>query len=313
MRSGRLLLRGLAAGLALAAGGCDMVLGIDDLVADRDSDTSSTGGDGCSSTCGSPGCGACPESAGIEVSSTNGNYRIDAFEITNAEYQAWLELGPTTQGQGVDCEWNDTYRPGVLSQAAIDASEAMGGLDDNDCIDASWLEKAIESGYQNAPVTCVDWCDAVAYCRWAGKGLCARIGSGERIEIVDVTDLSGTLYATPDESAWYHACSAAGTRDFPYGPDYDPAKCNDDELRARDVGSYQDCVGGLPDLYDMSGNVAEWEDACTPFDPPVGQNCLVRGGCWYNTLDVDLACDASRALMRGGSGTGIGFRCCGSD
>jgi formylglycine-generating enzyme required for sulfatase activity len=300
------LLRAVTGCAAILVGGCSTVLGIDDLVADRQGGSTSGAG-GCASTCGTPGCGACPAPPQVEVSSTNGTYRIDAYEVTNAEYDAWLASNPATVGQRFDCEWNDTYRPGVYSQALIDATPGGVAALAGDCLNAAWLETQLEAGNNDEPVTCVDWCDAVAYCEWAGKHLCGRIGGGS----FEITHSAGGVYATANESAWYHACSDGGTRAFPYGAEYDPTRCNDDENLPKDVGSEEQCEGGLPGIFDMSGNVGEWEDACTEFDPPVAQNCLVRGGTWYNTAEGDLACDAFRALIRGGNGNGIGFRCCG--
>jgi formylglycine-generating enzyme required for sulfatase activity len=60
----------------------------------------------------------------------------------------------------------------------------------------------------------------------------------------------------------------------------------------------------------MSGNVGEWEDACTRFDNAAElQNCLSRGGSWYEGEDR-LRCDAFRDIPRYSMGEGVGFRCC---
>ena len=67
----------------------------------------------------------------------------------------------------------------------------------------------------------------------------------------------------------------------------------------------------------MSGNVAEWEDACTYFNnPDTIQNCLLRGGVWYETDGLALQCGdpASyaefRDVGRSSIGSDKGFRCC---
>jgi hypothetical protein len=70
------------------------------------------------------------------------------------------------------------------------------------------------------------------------------------------------------------------------------------------------CIGGSPGLYDMSGNVAEWEISCDG----ATDECLVRGGA-FDGLAVDVACTSSRQVPRiPGSLSDyqkIGVRCCG--
>lgn len=60
---------------------------------------------------------------------------------------------------------------------------------------------------------------------------------------------------------WVRACSGPQKQLFPYGDDYQAARCNTvDNPRSRGLagaGSYAQCVNGYG-LYDMSGNAAEW-------------------------------------------------------
>src|SRR6185437_5545544 len=105
------------------------------------------------------------------------------------------------------------------------------------------------------PVVCVDWCDAQAYCAWAGKRLCGAIGGGP-----------ATTYGDPNESQWYNACSNGGTTSFPYGNDYVAGDCNGGATVAA-VGTTPGCQGLTSPyfgIFDMSGNVKEWEDHCMP-------------------------------------------------
>ena len=75
-------------------------------------------------------------------------------------------------------------------------------------------------------------------------------------------------------SAWFLACShGAEQRAYPYGNTFETASCNGCAYEATcgqvvynlttPVGSLASCAGGYPGLFDMSGNVEEWEDACT--------------------------------------------------
>jgi hypothetical protein len=75
------------------------------------------------------------------------------------------------------------------------------------------------------------------------------------------------------------------------------------------------CVGGSSTniVFDMSGNVAEWENSC---NGATGQtdNCAVRGGAYDTTPgSTSLTCASSSAQMpvpRQTSAADIGFRCC---
>lgn len=64
------------------------------------------------------------------------------------------------------------------------------------------------------------------------------------------------------------------------------------------VGSFAACVGGVPGLYDMSGNLGEWGDACAA---NTGENdyCQVRGG-WLGVDDTGgfLQCGSQQPEKR---------------
>lgn len=317
---------------ALAANlGCGSVLGIDDLVADRAVGGGGAGasggggsgggsggsGGGCADVCGTPGCGECPADSSVDIADAQPSYRIDAFEVTNAQYQAFLEADVSTGMQDPACAHNGSFTPGVVSQvvydqleeAQIDAGEVLASADD--CL--SWLDDELSTLGQDRPMACIDQCDAIAYCRWAGKRLCGDIAGG----FLDVTQGEAEgRHVDPAESAWYRACSSAGATLYPYGDTFEEARCIDAGLspnRTYDVGSYDNCEGGYSGIFDMSGNIGEWVDECTRYGGPSAvQNCLVRGGAYYNGLgdESTLTCTVFKDTLAAAPSDATGFRCC---
>ena len=76
----------------------------------------------------------------------------------------------------------------------------------------------------------------------------------------------------------------------------------------QDVGTAPGCEGGYPGLFDLSGNVQEWEDTC---QTEAGQNdsCLTRGGSVEQGAPA-LFCNAEEARARNTARNEVGFRCC---
>jgi sulfatase modifying factor 1 len=212
----------------------------------------------------------------IEVPAPDGKttYCIDKTEVTNKAYAAWLATSPPIAGQPPECAWNMTLTPST-----------------------DWPA----DGKDDLPVAYVDWCDAHAYCAGIGKRLCGQIGGG------------ATVYAEvgdPAKDQWYNACSNAGANLYPYGATYDKAACNGEDTvgSTEAVGSHTKCVGGFDGLLDMSGNVWEWEDACSGATGEADQ-CRRRGGS-YSSGPALLACDVKGDDPRSAADNYIGIRCC---
>jgi formylglycine-generating enzyme required for sulfatase activity len=211
---------------------------------------------------------------------------IDSTEVTKSQYRAWLENNPSTSsGQPGACSWNGSFVPRT-------DYPSLG------CTAGSWPPS---SGTLDHPVVCVDWCDAYAYCKGVGKRLCGKIGGG-----TGDYEPADTL-----TSQWYVACSKGGTQVFPYGNTYDGQACNGEAYGAGATVS----VGTLPTcqsyagIFDLSGNVVEWEDSC---DFHVGSDdfCRSRGGSFAAASAAPLRCDHSNSARRNFVYDKQGFRCC---
>ena len=209
------------------------------------------------------------------------------------DYEAFLATHPSVESQASQCLWNPSFDPADNTSTGPDCPLRY--------------QEAVANGNLTLAVGCVDWCDAVAYCSWAGKRLCGKIGGGPA---------APSKLSDPTESQWFAACSKVGARDYPYEGGYQAARCNDEAVYPGDVGSYEGCEGGFEGIFDMSGNVAEWEDACAdnPGTPSEDQSCTLRGGAFYNQgQPASLTCavpDAPMQSMRKSAGHTVGFRCC---
>ena len=124
------------------------------------------------------------------------------------------------------------------------------------------------------PVIGVDWDDADAFCRWAGKRL-------------------------PTETEWEHAARGDDGRQYPWGNQTPTSDLANYALGARfsysqtlmPVGHYE--KGKSPyGIYDLAGNVWEWvqdwygtnyyevSEEDNPRGPDQGQFKVLRGGSW---------------------------------
>lgn len=206
-------------------------------------------------------------------------YRIDRSEVTFGEYRKCVNAGkckaPRVSGGQCWVYNGSKWEYGVLSSA-------------------------FQGDRQ--PVLCVDWTQADAYCRWAGKRL-------------------------PTEAEWEKAARGTDGRMYPWGNE--EATCS----RAVFWGVGGDCsrsmtspgctksAGNSPyGVCDMAGNVWEWTadryDAAyfkssprrNPTGASSGDTRVLRGGAWGNETRELRATE--RRGDRPDVGTGFGsFRC----
>lgn len=239
----------------------------------------------------------CPPLMVIAPVSGGGSYCIDAYEVTKLEYDVFLGANPVLPSLPPACAGNN-YRPSS---------------------DWPYTEGRV-------PVNYVDWCDAYAYCAYSGKHLCGRIGGGSN---------PPDAWADELQSEWFNACTGQGVNEYPYGHSYSDICVGGDPAEPFYIRVLPPmppffpaatCEGGVSDLFNMSGNVAEWEDSCEPVvvrpgEPPV-ESCRIRGGSRASAIptptdgnagnDRELQCDVDAPLKprRDNTDPNVGFRCC---
>jgi sulfatase modifying factor 1 len=210
-------------------------------------------------------------------------FGIDATEVTRGQYAAWLATSPSTDGQATECAWNTAFDPDAI---CMDHESVCHG---DDC--------------DQHPQPCVDMCDAIGYCAAVGKRLCGAIDGGT---VHDRRD--------PAESQFYNACTSNGLYESPFGESAEWGLCNDFTTFSETtvpVASASDCQSPEPEyagIYDLQGNLNEWEDNC---NDSLGEEdtCHVRGGSFGGGAAWQ-SCDYELYAERNDHDVVIGFRCC---
>ncbi len=293
----------------IGATACNAILGNEDVtLGSRDASTASggsgtggsgAGGTGGASASGGTGGSACPSGsdpgkhgpAMAQMRRPDGTcFWIDTTEVTVSEYAEFL--GASHPPQEAACAWNTPSTDG-----GTPASGETPGFDPPaNCISAL---TGVDAGDPDLPRTCVDWCDAYAYCLWAGKDLCRD---------------DGIALADPAKSDFVQACTAGDSTHL-YGCACSSSTvCNGASSGngvLLPVGKTTGCAvladDGTTDVYDLSGNAAEWTNTCTP-DTETG-NCETRGGSFASS-DSKIACTAGAPTVRSATQPTLGFRCC---
>ena len=187
-------------------------------------------------------------------------FRIANAPVTNAEYLEFVNDG----GYGVRRYWG---KRGWEWRRREGATHPLFWRESGD----GWVQENFDDEFPlkpNNPVVHVNWYEAQAYCRWAGRRL-------------------------PTESEWEVAASGYEKRRFPWGDESPaPERANLDwsHVGVVDVGAYPD-GDSVFGCRQMIGNLWEWTDGyLEPYpgftpdpykeysQPYFGQKPVLRGG-----------------------------------
>ena len=168
---------------------------------------------------------------------------------------------------------------------------------------AGWEDGNYPVGKANHPVVGVSWHDAQAYCQW-------------------LSQKASKAYRLPTEAEWEKAARGTDGREYPWGNEFDKARCNTGESgigTTTPVGIYLD--GASPyGVMDMAGNVWEWCSSIGYYKYKVSgpeedgsgslegdQQRALRGGSWDN-LRVFARCACRYGFNPDFRRSDIGFR-----
>ena len=229
-------------------------------------------------------------------------YCMDQRETTWSEYETFATAkGSDVSGQPKYCAWNKSYQPTLV----------LPGDHPPPIHCPDHVYKAMQAD-GSLPASCVDFCDAWAYCAWAGKRLCREADSADPSEPLQVSFEQQEQNAKSLNSEWTNACTQGGKTKYAYGDTLEANKCIDkawlDAKKSLSITNLQSrtCHGTIPPfnhLFDLDGSVSEWVGSCTDV------HCKLRGAAPLQAVPIHGCREAANTISYYQTGS-IGIRCC---
>lgn len=219
------------------------------------------------------------------------DYSLSKYPITNAEYKLFLEEDGYRNKQ-----WWTTIGWETKSEKKWKEPQF-------------WQDEKFNHNYQ--PVVGISWFEAMAFCAWLSEG-------------------RGSHIMLPSETQWQYAAQGDDGRDYPWGSEWDSARCQNSVEgivgSARktapvtqfdpqaDVSSFSGDGRSPFGLVDMAGNVLEW--CLTDYDSDSNEveiasnRRVLRGGSWFYSNKDNFRCDFRNSLNPASRTSMLGFRLC---
>lgn len=194
----------------------------------------------------------------IRIENIPYDYYIDETPVTNQQYRKFL--ADYSLNKHALCHKNEPKNKDHSPYADYEYTKMLQFTEGN------WLpdDYFTNSKYDDYPVVLIDWWDAYAYAKWAGKEL-------------------------PNELEWEKAARGIDGRIYPFGNNVSVENCSDycnvlESNIKNPTSTYKYTKGISPyGCYDMSGNIWEWcNDDFTPGSPFSSK--LLKGGSSIRNL-----------------------------